>query len=42
MTLVPSDIYDLVFPHFRNIKLTTKWRMIDGVRTYAAEATMAS
>jgi len=42
MTLVPSDIYDFIFLHFRNIKLTTKWRMIDGVRTYAAEATMAS
>jgi alpha-L-fucosidase len=42
MTLVPSDLYDEPFLHFRNIKLTTKWRMIRGARAYAVEALMGS
>ena len=42
MTLVPSDLDDFMFLHFRNIKLTTKWRTINGTRAYAVEATMGS
>lgn len=42
LTLIPSDLADDPFLHFRDIKLTTKWRMIHGVRAYAVEASMGS
>lgn len=42
MTLVPSHTAAGIALNFRQVRFTTRWRVIEGVKAYAVEVTMAS
>lgn len=42
MTLVPSRIEETTALSFRQVRFTTRWSIIEGVKAYAVETTMAS